>query len=189
MRRERRALTDRQRTRHAAALARHLATSAIVMRSRRIALYLVNDGEMDPAPLIERLWAMRRDVYLPFIEGRRLWFMPYERSTRLTPNRFLIPEPDLAPRERCRPYALDLVLMPLVAFDDRGNRLGMGGGYYDRSFAFLRERRHWRRPALVGIAYEFQRVPALPVQPWDVPLAAIATERGLRTFSNPEEPR
>ena len=75
---------------------------------------------------------------------------------------------------------LDLVLVPLVAFDDRGNRLGMGGGYYDQTFAFLSQRQHYRRPTLLGVAYEFQRLVALPVQAWDIPLDGVATEKRVQ---------
>jgi 5-formyltetrahydrofolate cyclo-ligase len=74
------------------------------------------------------------------------------------------------------------VLAPLVAFDRSGNRLGMGGGYYDRSFAYLRHRVHWRRPRLIGYAYGFQEVQALERAHWDVPLSGVVTELGLRLF-------
>jgi 5-formyltetrahydrofolate cyclo-ligase len=74
---------------------------------------------------------------------------------------------------------LDLVLVPLVGFDARGNRLGMGGGFYDRHFAFLRNRRAWRRPLLIGIAFDVQRVPRLSDAAHDVPLWGIVTERGI----------
>src|SRR5687767_13746260 len=89
-------------------------------------------------------------------------------------NRFGIPEPT---GRRCAPQQLDLVLLPLVAFDRRGARLGMGGGFYDRTFAFLRVAGR-RKPRLVGLAHHFQEVAQLPREPWDVPLAAIVTERG-----------
>jgi 5-formyltetrahydrofolate cyclo-ligase len=78
---------------------------------------------------------------------------------------------------------LDVILMPLVAFDGQGNRLGMGAGYYDRTLAFLRHRRHWRKPRIIGLAYEFQRMPALPAEPWDVPLDGIITEAGFYKIS------
>jgi 5-formyltetrahydrofolate cyclo-ligase len=74
---------------------------------------------------------------------------------------------------------LDLVLVPLVGFDARGNRLGMGGGFYDRHFSFLRNRRAWRRPLLIGIAFDVQRVPQLRDSAHDVPLWGIVTERGI----------
>ena len=107
---------------------------------------------------------------------------PWQRSTPMAPNRFGIPEPDLPAASRCPVLALDLVLVPLVAFDEAGNRLGMGGGFYDRTFRYLRHRTCWRRPHLVGIAYDAQRVPAIDARRWDVPLDAVVTETALHRF-------
>ena len=73
--------------------------------------------------------------------------------------------------------------MPLVGFDQQGYRLGMGGGYYDATLAFMQHRRLWRKPRLVGVAYECQRVETLPHDPWDMPLDAVLTERQLYYFS------
>jgi len=92
----------------------------------------------------------------------------------LEPNFYGIPEP--RPIELIDPRTLDLVLTPLVAFDGSGHRIGMGGGYYDRSFAFLRRRRYWRKPHLLGLAYELQKLPAIIPNDWDIPLDAVATE-------------
>ena len=78
-----------------------------------------------------------------------------------------------------KPFALDLVLVPLVAFDARGVRLGMGGGYYDRSFAYLNFRSRWRRPRLIGVGFDFQRAESISPQPWDVCLDGVITERGF----------
>ena len=72
--------------------------------------------------------------------------------------------------------------MPLVGFDHQGYRLGMGGGYYDATLAYMRHRRSWRKPRLVGIAYECQRVEKLPHDPWDMPLDAVVTEDGVIEF-------
>ena len=108
------------------------------------------------------------------------------RNTRMAPNRFGIPEPIDAKPLRAR--QLDLLLMPLVGFDLEGNRLGMGGGFYDATLAFMRHRRVWRKPRLVGIAYECQRVDTLPHEPWDMPLDAVLTERQLYRF-NSNHPR
>lgn len=138
---------------------------------------------MDLSPLISRLWSMGKRTYLPGLHGQELWFLPYTRYTPLCRNRFGIPEPDAPPRSRCLRQALDLVLMPLVAFDESGNRLGMGGGYYDRTFAYLLNRRRWRRPMLLGVAYEFQCVESLPTRHWDVPLDGVVTDKRVRLFS------
>ncbi len=168
-------------------MARRFFGEAICQRAERIAAYLGNDAEMDPQPLIERLWAVGKRVYLPVVRRPRMWFVPYTPDSRFVVNRYGIPEPNVAPDARIPVTALDLVLMPLVAFDDAGNRLGMGGGYYDRTFAFLQRRRHWRSPRLVGLAYEVQRLASLPVEPWDMPLAGIVTERGLQHFTRPTD--
>ena len=134
---------------------------------------------MDLSRLFPRLWQTGRSLYLPVIAGARLWFSPFAPDTAMADNRFGIPEPRA--RRRAMPaWALDLVLMPLVAFDDAGNRIGMGGGFYDRTFAYLNHRRHLRRPVLVGAAFSFQHRPRLDARPWDVPLDAVVTDRGFR---------
>ncbi len=139
------------------------------------------DGEPDVLDLIRQLPRGRR-WYLPVLRGHargRLWFVRYRPGQPLKPNRFGI----LEPRQRGRAIqpisGLHLVLLPLVGFDADCNRLGMGSGYYDRSLACLGLRRYWRRPRLVGIAHECQRVERLVVQPWDVPLDGVVTEAGV----------
>jgi 5-formyltetrahydrofolate cyclo-ligase len=179
MRAGRRALPPAERHRRAERMARRLAGTMLFRNSRRIAFYMANDGEMDPAPLMRRAWAMGKRTYLPVLcdmGSRHMWFAPFRAGDRLAPNRFGILEP-VAPRTRAR--NLDLVLAPLVAFDPEGNRLGMGGGFYDHTLAFLTSRRHWCKPIVMGLAYQLQRVERLPHQPWDVPLAGIATETAL----------
>ncbi|MCC5856616.1 MAG: 5-formyltetrahydrofolate cyclo-ligase [Ectothiorhodospiraceae bacterium] len=181
LRSRRRALSARERVQAAARLQHHLTRWPPFRRARRLAVYLPNDGEPDLRSLIRNCWAQRKQVYLPVLRPfgpPLLWFLEYRPGQRLLPNRFGIPEP--WPRERpVPPRRLDLVLTPLVGFDARGNRLGMGGGFYDRSFAFLNRHPGWCRPRLVGIAHAFQQVPELPASRWDVPLAAVATDRGL----------
>jgi 5-formyltetrahydrofolate cyclo-ligase len=100
----------------------------------------------------------------------------------LVHNRYGIPEPASVADGWLRGRDLDVVLAPLVAFDDTGHRLGMGGGFYDRSFGIIGRRAAWRRPFFVGLAYEFQHVDALAARRWDVPLHAVVTERGTRIF-------
>ena len=137
---------------------------------------------MDPLPLMHALWSLGKHIYLPVLvtfSHQKLWFARFEPDDVLAYNRYGIPEP--VRRRLIKPCALDLVLTPLVAFDSAGHRVGMGGGYYDRSFAFLRHRRHWRSPRLLGIAYEFQKQAAIVPNDWDVPLDAIATESRIYT--------
>jgi len=149
--------------------------------AKRVALYVAADGEPDVWTLLERMPARGRRWYLPVLRGHapgRLWFVRHRPGEPLRPNRFGIPEPVRRRRHIQPVHALDLVLVPLVGFDARCNRLGMGAGFYDRSLAPLRRRRHWHRPLLVGIAHDCQRVEQLQPQPWDVPLDAVVTENG-----------
>jgi len=178
MRRSR--MTRAERAACAARLAENAARELLVRNSRRIAVYLPINGEIDPRPLMDCLASLGKTLYLPILvtfSERRLWFSAYTPGDSLVYNRFGILEPERVPCRRIKAVALDLVLLPLVAFDAAGHRLGMGGGYYDHCFAFLNRRKHWRKPRLMGLAYEFQRQPIIESEPWDVALDAIATEQ------------
>ena len=181
MRRRRRSLNRPERRAAARSLLHRLAGSRWFLNSRNIAVYLSNDGEIDLSPLVGRAWAMGKRTYLPRLFGPRLWFLPFHARSVLAENRFSIPEPVAAARRRIRPMFLDLVLFPLVAFDGCGNRLGMGAGYYDRTFEAVRRRDAWPGPKRVGVAYEIQCVDALPAADWDIPLDAIVTDHATRT--------
>jgi 5-formyltetrahydrofolate cyclo-ligase len=182
MRARRRALSAPERRHRDRILCRRMARSAWFRNSRRIAFYLANDGEPDLSPLLHRAWAMGKRCYLPLLcnlGSLHMWFAPYGPGAPLRPNRYGIDEPAVPPARRTRARGLDLVLAPLVAFDRNGNRLGMGGGFYDRSLAHLKLRHHWQRPLLVGVAYAFQQVEELIHQPWDVALQGVATDSGV----------
>src|SRR5690606_9409039 len=185
MRRRRRQLTPVQQAHAARSLKQHLSQNPLFLRARAIALYLPNDGEIDPRPLAQVVWRQRKRCYLPVLHPileNRLWFFEFRPDTPLRRNRFRIPEPEISHETRRPAWSLSLVLLPLVAFDEQGGRLGMGGGFYDRTFAFS-QRRATLRPRLVGLAHDFQRVENLDKQPWDVPLEAVATERKVYRFS------
>jgi 5-formyltetrahydrofolate cyclo-ligase len=127
--------------------------------------------------------ARGKRVYAPVLTGGRMHFAELDTGGALATNFFGILEPRVGSAIDAR--ELDLVLTPLVAFDDRGVRVGVGRGYYDRCFRFLLNRRHWRHPKLIGVAYELQRTPHLVRQPWDVLLAGAITEIGVRRFGDP----
>jgi len=180
---KRRTLSDAEREQAAYLLCERIASSRTFQLSKHIAFYLPNDGEMDLSLLIEHAWQQGKHCYLPVLaepNTQRLWFIPYTPESKLKPNRFGIPEPIHSHSTRLRKtLSLDLILMPLVAFDAQGNRMGMGGGFYDRTLAFLRQRQYWHKPNLLGVAYEFQKQQQLETNPWDIPLQAIATEKCL----------
>jgi 5-formyltetrahydrofolate cyclo-ligase len=183
MRRKRGGLSPAHQFACAEKLAGHLIGHPLFLSSKKIACYIPVNGEMDPSAVVERALSMGKKIYLPvlvpFCENR-LWFAPYKEDTQLEFNRFGIPEPCASHRHMVNPMSLDLVLTPLVAFDRHCNRLGMGGGYYDRSFSYLRRRNHWKKPRLLGIAYDFQEVDKLENESWDISLSGIATESGVR---------
>jgi len=182
MRQQRNALSLQRQSDAAHHVERLISRSRLYRNSQRIACYIANDCELSLELLIERIWLEGKTCYLPILDSihhNRLWFAPYRPDSKMRLNRFSIPEPRYEKRELVRAQSLDLVMTPLVAFDKAGNRLGMGGGFYDRSLAFLLHRRHWHKPRLCGIAYDFQQVKQLPCQPWDVPLSTIATENRL----------
>lgn len=185
LRDRRRDLTLFERRQAAEAIACRLEDWPAVVAAHRIAAYWACEGELDPAPFLERAWAAGQQLYLPVLTGTpSLRFAPYWPTAPLRRNRFNIPEPDVLLSECLEPSELDLVLTPLVAFDGFGHRLGMGGGFYDRSFAFLIDPAYrGHRPYLLGLGYEFQKVTELFRHPWDVPLNAAATETASHVFS------
>ncbi len=175
MRARRRALSPAERTTAAERLARQAIRSPLLMHARRVAVYLAFDGELDPQPLCDRLRARGVELYLPVIAPLpplRLWFRRWDAGAPLRANRYGIPEPVNTPR--LASHQLDVVLTPLTAFDASGGRLGMGAGFYDRTFAAMR----WRgsRPHLAGIAYRWQEVGKVPMDHHDLPLPTIWTD-------------
>jgi 5-formyltetrahydrofolate cyclo-ligase len=148
----------------------------------RIGIYLSYGSEMSVDLLIALARRRGCRLYLPAIADYRrshMQFVQFDVATPLLANRFGILEPDRRQAHRIAPLQLDLVFVPLVAVDAHGWRLGSGAGFYDRRLHRLRPGRHWRRPKLIGIGYDFQRVPQLDRQPWDVPLDAVATDQGF----------
>jgi 5-formyltetrahydrofolate cyclo-ligase len=154
-----------------------VVSTSLFRFSRRIAFTLARDGEIDPMPLLRTAQQRGKACYLPVMNRLgedRLSFRRWLPGQRLVKGAWGIPEPRLA--KACAPRFLSLVFMPLVAFDAAGNRLGMGRGYYDRSFAF-KQRSQAKRPTLLGLAHECQRAERLEVASWDVPLGGIVTDQ------------
>ncbi|WP_318371769.1 5-formyltetrahydrofolate cyclo-ligase [Enterobacter sp.] len=174
IRQRRRALTADQQLHFAdQAAARMMAYPPVVM-AHTVALFLSFDGELDTRPLIEQLWRSGKRVYLPVLHPfspGNLLFLHYHPHSELVVNHLKIYEPKLDVRDVLPLAQLDVLITPLVAFDAGGQRLGMGGGFYDRTL------QNWRQHALtpVGYAHDCQFVDVLPVEEWDVPLPAVVT--------------
>lgn len=182
LRQARRDLPRRIRLQNERSICARLSRLYLVNKSRRIASYLSADGEVDLTGLHHSSIGHRVQFLLPVLRKtgpNRLFFSLYLPGEPLLNNRFGIPEPDLHHSPPVSLRSIDLVLMPLVGFDAELNRMGMGGGFYDRTFAFLQRAGEWRRPRLVGVAHECQRVAALDKRPWDVPLDMVVTESGI----------
>lgn len=177
------ALSPDRRQAAARAIRDRLVVLPAVRQARSVAAYAARGDELDLTPTIEALQRAGKLVLLPRIapKGRRMEFAHLEPDGALAPNRFGIFEP-LPGAPTVPPRFLQAVLVPLIAFDDRGGRLGSGGGYYDRCFAFRKDRLAWRMPRLIGVGFECQASSELPMAAWDVPLDAVVTEAGVREF-------
>ena len=180
LRQARRALTPAQQRQAARGLYRQLAQHPLFRRAKHIALYLPNDGEIDPRLLLRAAQRRGKATYLPVLSPWPQTKMVFQRihpGEKMQPNRFRIPEPRKNISRQRKVWTLDLVLLPLVGFDDAGGRLGMGGGFYDRSLAYLARRKQWRKPTLLGLAHECQKVERLAQASWDVPLQGTVSDR------------
>ena len=149
---------------------------------RRIGLFLSMPEEIDTGPLVRA--ALRRgcQVFVPRVTDYRRYRMQFVAYTGQVQNsRYGIREPQTG--RVLRALQLDFIFMPLVGFDPKGQRIGMGRGYYDRALSHLLQRQHLLSPQRVGIAFDCQQVPSLPERAHDVPLTAIITPSGIRHFS------
>jgi len=186
MRQLRRALSDVERDSAHRQFARVLSRTCRLRPGSRIAVYFAYGHEADLRYVIDVAHRHGCLLYLPVITDfrrSRMRFVRYRTDSVMRVNRYGIAEPDWRRTEIIPVRRLDLILLPLVAFDERGWRLGSGAGFYDRSLHHLREGRRWRRPKLIGVGYECQRVAGLHPDSWDVPLDGMLTERGLRWFA------
>jgi len=158
----------------------------IFQKSHTIAGYWPMKGEISALTLIELAYLLQKSCYLPALDPKNkdlLTFVEYKPGDPLIANRFGIMEPDSS-RGSIHANELDLVLTPLLAFDKQGRRIGMGLGYYDRSFSFLKKNVGSPQPFLLGLAYEWQEVETLPEDEWDIRLSGIATEKRFMEFKD-----
>lgn len=182
--RERRTRLDApSRMRAAEAVAQHLLADPLIHAHAGgyLAAYWAVRGEL-PLHVLQLKLPPQWIWCLPIVrEDRTLAFAPWRPGDALVSNAYGIPEPDLAPSSWLLPEEMHAVLLPLTGFDAAGHRLGTGGGYYDRSFAFRQQRA--APPHLIGVAYACQEAASIPTESWDIPLDAVVTEDGLRRFA------
>jgi 5-formyltetrahydrofolate cyclo-ligase len=178
----RQALSTDERATAAAQAIERIRRLPCYRRAQRLAAFIGSKGELDPSPLMQQAQRDGKAVYLPVLHpfiGGRLWFCRWHDDGVLRANRFGIPEPIPNASSLIAARDLDLVVMPLLGFDEQCHRLGMGGGYYDRTFAFTRRLQVMRGPLLIGFAHEMQRLQTLDARPWDIQPHLIATNARL----------
>jgi len=193
LRTRRKTLTPTFQKKAADALSLTLKNDMVVKKAKHIALYLANNGELDLQPFIHWCWQQNKHLYLPIVHPfskGHLLFLRYDNNSTMVMNKYNIEEPKLDVRNIKPIQQLDIILTPLVAFDSTGARIGMGGGYYDRTLAkwyehYLKNKeydqdKHYAQgkqytPALIGVAHDCQQITKVPYETWDIPLPKIIT--------------
>lgn len=179
LREKRQELSPEQQKTAAGSLFGMLRNQNFFRVAQRIAFYQVAGGEIDPRMLLDLALSEGKSCFLPIIQQDNpefVSFAPYDANTELVPNKWGIAEPSTS--EVISPTNFDVVFVPLVGFSKDCFRLGMGKGFYDRTFSFKIFNRR-SSPMLVGLAHESQLVDSFPVESWDVRLDAVATERHI----------
>lgn len=142
-----------------------------------IAGYLAIHGEIAVDGILRHARMHGAMTALPVIKGETLLFAAFDDQTDMVKKRFGILEPDVAEDQLLKPEVLDCVLLPLVAFDENANRMGMGGGFYDKSFAFTQDMK--KPPLLIGVAHELQKADSVFNEWWDIPLDVVITDKSV----------
>ncbi len=192
IRQQRHSFSPEQQEQAASKLLLHILEDENFKKASKIAFYQAFDGEIDPAPAIQAALEHGKRCFLPVISlgNESLAFVEYTVESSLEKNHFGILQPKLYPNNALAPEHMDVIFMPLVAFDLSGSRLGMGKGYYDRNLAFILENSREmslnsvKIPKLVGLAHECQRVEQLERAEWDVPLDKIITDQATYTATS-----
>ncbi len=165
-------------------ICQQIIATDIFKKSQHIGAYLAHDSEANTTACIQQAILEQKKIYLPVINANKTFhFYHYYENMPLLRNCYDILEPDTKNQSPIETQSLDLILMPLVAFDKHGHRLGMGQGYYDRTLQFLlNQPAKEKRPLLIGLAYEFQKIDTIEAMAWDVPLNVVVTEKEIYNF-------
>jgi len=146
-----------------------------MLTAQKIGIYYANEkeGELRTQKIIHYLWAQGKEVYLPYISSmkeRKMRFFAYGPQSQLIKNKFGLWEPDITKERSIEIDDMDLIFVPLVAFDKENHRIGMGGGFYDRILVNWQKN---KKPLPIGLAHHCQYVDKIDVQIWDIPLAKV----------------
>lgn len=185
IRKKRNAVTPSQNLILGAELNQQLIKHKLLEPHQHITCFLSFDGEVSTEQVIQYILDSNKNCYLPKLQLKtestpnRLQFLRYKLSSKMAKNHYGIPEVDSD--DSIEIEKLDLVLFPLVAFDLNGNRLGMGGGFYDATFTTVKNLKN--RPRFIGLAHDFQQVHTVPREKWDLPLDGICTPSRFIEFS------
>ncbi|MBK4765372.1 MAG: 5-formyltetrahydrofolate cyclo-ligase [Pantoea sp. Brub] len=174
----RRLITAKQQQFAAIQITKYILDKIELSNVKNIALFLSIDGEIDTYPLINQLWNKQKNIYVPALHPlipNNLIFIKYEKNTHLVKNKLKFLEPKINHTKIIILKNIDIMLVPLVAFNDKGYRLGMGGGFYDRII------KNWKQDKFlpIGLAYDFQLTNSFPIANWDIPLPKILTPSKL----------
>lgn len=164
-----------QRKKASNEIAAKLFATDLFNDATRIACYVPMRTEVDTWPIIKRAWELKKRIFAPVTEKNfKLHFKQFDSESELFTNSMGLQEP--LQGQSIDTHALDLVLLPLVAFDVDRNRIGMGGGYYDRAFSFLNTNTCTTKPTLAGLAFDCQNIEKITPNPWDIRLFCLFTQ-------------
>ncbi len=186
IRKKRNLVTPSENSILGARLNQQLIQHNLLTAHQNITCFLSFDGEISTNSIIQNIFKLNKSCYLPRLiiktktTPNKLLFLPYNQTSTMVENHYGIPEIDLENEQAIKIENLDLVLAPLVAFDLSGNRLGMGGGYYDATFESIKGQT--KRPEFIGLAHDFQEVDSVPKDDWDLPLDGICTPTRFLRF-------
>ena len=173
--RARREMSAEDRAKSSALICKRVINSGIFFSSHTIACYLPMEDEVDTRAIIERAWRANKRIFVPVLrKNGKMFFREMNPDTVLEKNHYDVWEPMSGDFISAR--KLDVAIAPTVAFDSANNRIGMGGGYFDRCFAYLRHRAYWLRPKLIGVAFDCQKVEKISPNPWDIRLYRVFSD-------------
>jgi len=169
------------RCQHASSvIAKHLFALDVFHHSQHIACYLSHKKEVDTQTIIEQIWQLGKHCYLPIITAdKNLYYASYNKKTPMKKNQYRLLEPDADGKNLHTAKQIDLLITPLVMFDQNCTRIGWGHGHYDRSLSFLKHIPRPNKPYLLGLAYELQKQTHLKCESWDIPLDGVITETNI----------